>query len=197
MMINLYKEKGETPLERMRRFSLASPEYNNQPMTYAGRLDPMAEGVLLVLTGEDVHKKETYSALTKEYTFEVLFGVETDSYDILGKISKVSETHSIVSEDKIKEFLGMYRGMIDQEYPPYSSKPVEGKPLWQWAREGKITEITVPKHSVEIFGSLLMSIRTLPPNEIIVKILNDLSKISGDFRQEEITKGWKDLPLLY
>ena len=57
-------------------------------MTYAGRLDPMASGVLLVLAGEETKNKDKYLGLDKEYDFEILFGFATDTYDILGKVIK-------------------------------------------------------------------------------------------------------------
>ena len=83
-ILNLYKERGETPLECIERFRRANPEYKNVPMSYAGRLDPMAEGVLIILAGEANKKKSDFLSLDKEYTFDVLFGFSTDTYDVLG-----------------------------------------------------------------------------------------------------------------
>jgi tRNA pseudouridine55 synthase len=83
-VLNLYKQAGETPLECILRFKKNNPEYENVPMTYAGRLDPLAEGVLLVLTGKEVHRKEEFLNLKKEYEVDVLFGVGTDTFDVLG-----------------------------------------------------------------------------------------------------------------
>ncbi len=80
----LNKQVGETPLECMDRFRDANPEYVNVKMTYAGRLDPMADGVLIVLVGDAVHRKDEFSALDKEYVCTAILGVGTDSYDILG-----------------------------------------------------------------------------------------------------------------
>jgi tRNA U55 pseudouridine synthase TruB len=48
-VLKLYKNVGETPLECLERFRVENSEYKDVPMTYAGRLDPMAEGVLIVL----------------------------------------------------------------------------------------------------------------------------------------------------
>ena len=55
-ILKLYKKEGETPLEAIERFRRKNPEYRNEKMTYAGRLDPMAEGVLLVLAGNECKK---------------------------------------------------------------------------------------------------------------------------------------------
>jgi tRNA pseudouridine55 synthase len=82
--IILYKEISETPLECVKRFVKSNPEFENIKMGYAGRLDPMAKGLLLILVGDENKNKIKYEKLDKEYVFEVLFGISTDSYDILG-----------------------------------------------------------------------------------------------------------------
>ena len=132
--ILLLKPVGETPLECLKRFKIENPEYQSLPMTYAGRLDPMAEGLLLLLVGEECKKKDDYLYLPKEYEIEVLFGFETDTRDILGKIMKVENKSEIFSKEKISETLEFVKN-LPQKYPAYSSKTFEGKPLWQWARE--------------------------------------------------------------
>jgi tRNA pseudouridine55 synthase len=120
-VLRLYKNPGETPLECLERFRVANPEYTNEKMTYAGRLDPMAEGVLIVLAGEECKKKDEYLGLDKEYIFEVLFGIQSDTYDILG-IPKIAEKKDF----DIKSFVGKRI----QEYPAYSSR------TFQMARDG-------------------------------------------------------------
>jgi len=83
----LNKKEGETPLEALNALRhKRGKKYQDIKMTYAGRLDPMASGVLLVLLGEETKNKEKYIALDKEYEFEVLFCVATDTYYILGKV---------------------------------------------------------------------------------------------------------------
>ncbi len=83
----LYKNLGETPNEAVLRFKKDNPEYEKEPMTYAGRLDPMPEGLLLILSGEELKNKDSFLDLKKTYEFEVLWGVETDTLDVLGLIS--------------------------------------------------------------------------------------------------------------
>ena len=77
----LYKEKGETPLECIERHQL------HRPYTYAGRLDPMAEGVLLVLEGEECKDRERYLSKDKTYEYECIVGIKTDTSDALGCIT--------------------------------------------------------------------------------------------------------------
>ena len=147
----LWKRVGETPLECVERFRGEHTELLGVPLTYAGRLDPMAEGVLVVLSGEAIVRKDEYLGLPKKYTVEVLWGVETDTLDVLGLVSeKFSKDVSIPTGESVTDFLGTQVGKINQKYPAYSSKPVEGKPLFQWAREGRLGEIIIPEHEVEI-----------------------------------------------
>ncbi len=64
-LIIAYKELGETPLECLERMRIKHNIGQNTPMTYAGRLDPMADGLLIVLVGEECKKKDTYLGLNK------------------------------------------------------------------------------------------------------------------------------------
>ncbi|MBU0611874.1 hypothetical protein KKB58_00360, partial [Patescibacteria group bacterium] len=136
-VILLNKKEGETPLEALENFRKKNIEYKNLPMTYAGRLDPMASGLLIILAGEEVKKKKKYLLLPKKYEFSVLFGFATDTHDILGKI--VREGEYDISNEELKKLLENnlkhFTRKFTQKYPMYSSKTVKGKPLFQYARK--------------------------------------------------------------
>ena len=126
-ILNIYKKIGETPLETLNCFRKHNTEYENVSLTYAGRLDPMAEGVLLVLAGEENKKREQYLSLDKEYRADILFGFETDTYDLLGKVNRTNDEFDTKNfKLRIEKILQNLVGKISQPYPPYSSKPVEG-----------------------------------------------------------------------
>ncbi len=183
-MFSLYKRRGETPLQALDRLRIENPELKKAVLSYAGRLDPMAEGLLLVLVGEEENKRRAeYLELEKEYEVEVLFGVETDSYDVLGKV--------ISFHDLTPALSSLERGEFDQSYPPYSSQPVNGKPLWWWAREGKLSEITIPTKKVTIFDIKKISERNISAEALLKQVLSDISLVQGDFRQDEIGKSWE------
>ena len=78
-VVNLYKNLGETPRERLERLRLQKPHYAHEVLSYAGRLDPMAEGVMLCLVGSANHRREEYLNKGKEYILDVLFGFATDT----------------------------------------------------------------------------------------------------------------------
>ena len=76
--ILFYKNLGETPLEAIERFRLINPLYKNVPMTYAGRLDPAATGLLVLLGGDLCTEKDLYTSLPEPYEGSMLFGFNTD-----------------------------------------------------------------------------------------------------------------------
>jgi len=188
---SVYKNRGETPLECLNRVRQENRIADSTPMTYAGRLDPMAEGALIILVGDMVKRKDEFLDLPKTYVFTVLWGVSTDTYDILGKISSISKTE-VPSVSDIGAHIKKNIGVFDQVYPPYSSKPVMGKPLFQWAREGRLDEIDIPSHPVEILSANHVERRYLSTINISEYILEGISSVHGDFRQKEIIDFWND-----
>lgn len=175
-VLKLYKNLGETPLECLERFRAENPEYANEKMTYAGRLDPMAEGLLIALVGEECKKKDEYLGLDKEYVFEVLFGFQTDTYDILG-IPKIAEKKDF----EIQSFVGKRV----QEYPAYSSR------TFQLARDG--VDFEPPTKEVEIFDIEMLEEREIDKDVMLAEILERIDLVKGDFRQDEIKESWKNI----
>jgi len=190
----LNKKEGETPLETLESFRARHKEYKNEKMTYAGRLDPMASGLLLVLAGEKCKQKEKYLALNKEYEFEVLFGFATDTYDILGKVVSARQDLAedlveIVDEKEVKKQLKFFTGKFTQKYPAYSSKTVKGKALFAYARDGE--EVETPEREVEVKSLKYLGIRKIKSEILLQNIEKRISKVDGDFRQKEILKIWQ------
>jgi tRNA pseudouridine(55) synthase len=188
-IIILHKKEGETPLEALKSFQNKNPKYTGS-MTYAGRLDPMASGVLVILAGEEIKNKDKYLDLEKEYDFSVLFGFSTDTYDILGKI--ISHKNINISkkdlEEKIKNTINKFIGSTTQDYPMYSSKTVNGKPLFSYAREKKKVEI--PRRKIFIKKLKLEKVKEINNKKLLENIQKRIKKVKGDFRQKEILKKW-------
>lgn len=184
-VLKLHKDPGETPLECLQRFRAENPEYAGAPMTYAGRLDPMAEGLLIVLVGDECKEKEKYLGLDKEYVFEVLFGIQTDTYDVLGlpNISLIRANSGIVA----KEFVGKRV----QKYPPYSSKTLDGEPLFVKAKRGE--EFEAPTKETEIYNLDMLEEREISAEEMLAEISRKIDLVSGDFRQKEIKDAWQEM----
>lgn len=189
-MLNLYKNKGETPLQRLDRFRLENPAYKDTTLSYAGRLDPMAEGVLLVMEGDENNEREKYLGFDKEYMTEILLGVSTDTQDTLGLVTGL-DTQVNVTEEIIKKVLPEFVGVFEQVYPKYSSKTVDGIPLFEYARKGE--EVTLPTKTVELKSAELKSFDEISGEKLLTRILSEIEIVKGDFRQDEIKKKWIDV----
>ncbi len=190
------KKEGETPLEVLDKFRLKNKKYKDIKMTYAGRLDPMASGILLVLAGEETKKKEKYLILDKEYDFEILFNFATDTYDILGKIVSFAgqDLDKNIIKDRIKENLKYFIGKFKQQYPTYSSRTVKGKPLFTYARSGK--NVKRPSREVNVKELKFLKLRKINNKKLLTNIERRIKKVQGDFRQKEILKIWQKKLLL-
>ena len=101
----LEKEVGETPLIALRKWKEQNPEYKDVIASYAGRLDPMASGKLLVLFGEECKKQKSYTNLDKEYEIEVLFDVGTDTGDALGLTEYSGKATPVDNLSRLNEIL--------------------------------------------------------------------------------------------
>ena len=199
-VINIYKTISLTPLQVVNGFKEQFPEYTESKISYAGRLDPLAEGVLILLVDEENKNREKYQKLDKEYEFEVLFGAATDTYDVLGIIN--NETPKRVqpapgglnpigiNEAKIKQFATSLIGMRSQPYPPFSSFQIQKKPLFQWAKEGRLDEIKIPTKEIEIYDIKHLGTYEIGSEELHRLIIERVSKVQGKFRQKEILKRW-------
>ena len=195
MIHNLYKQRGETPLECIQRFVKANHELKGQKMTYLGRLDPLAEGVLLMASGDDVKRKEEFLGLDKEYDFVSIFGFATDSYDILGKIMRVEKLPELLEND-VRRVAMIYEGERDQRYPEYSSKMLSKKTshhaLPLHLGEGQHNEVVRDEvKKINIYKIQIHELETLNNKELFGRLLMDISRVKGDFRQHEILVLWK------
>lgn len=196
MPILIYKKVGETPLEVLDRLRLEQPNLKEERLSYAGRLDPMAEGLLLVLVADecDEDKRKLFLSLDKEYEVEVLFGFSTDSYDLLGipvkgKLVPDSDLKSL-AEKSLTEFIGFNHGL---KYPPFSSKTIDGKPLFQLARAGTNPSIKLPEIKGAIKSISIVESRQISSVELQSHVYAVVNQVKGDFRQKEIVEGWGSL----
>lgn len=190
-IFNIYKPLGISPLDAINLLKEKYLELKNEKMTYAGRLDPMAEGALIILAGNAVYEKEKYLKLNKEYEGEILFGFETDTYDILG-LPKITKQQKPISRTVLDGILEKFEGDISLPLPPYSSYKIKGKPLFQWARERKLNEVKIPKRKTAIREIKLLSFKEIDGGKLLAKINKKIKSVMGDFRQEEILAKWQE-----
>lgn len=190
MPIYIEKPIGKTPLEIIKELKGDSKE----KYSFAGRLDPMARGKLIILRGLECKKQHLYCNFDKVYTFEILFGFQTDTYDIMGLI----ESYNLKNLKDISFDINKYIGKFNQPYPPYSSIIVNKQPLWWWSREGRLNEITIPERNIEIYNLEYLEDIKINSSEQLLQIIkqkiNKLDKKNHkDFRVPTILKKWNNI----
>lgn len=175
-------------MECIQRFAKKTPELKGQKMTYLGRLDPLAEGVLLMASGEDIHRKEEFLTLDKEYDFVSVFGFATDTYDVLGKIVRVEKLKELLEND-VRKAAAVYEGKREQKYPVFSSKIISQRNVSAALK----ADSSWPTKKINIHKIQFHGLDTLNSKELFGRLLMDISKVKGDFRQHETLVLWKEI----
>jgi len=194
IILAVNKPVSFTPNQIIEKIRTQFPHFAKEKIGFAGRLDPMARGVLLLLIGDANYEREQYLGLDKTYEFTAILGIETDSYDLLGLLNDVEIKDFPSNSDQIIEnFITESIGKKTQPYPPYSTKPVQGKQLFKWAKEGRINEIEIPTKEITIYSFKKLNESELSIAELERIINEKVAKIKGEFRQEEIINKWHTL----
>lgn len=123
---------------------------------HAGTLDPAAVGVLPIAVGLATRTVEYLSESSKSYLAEITFGVATDSLDGDGTVVSVADA-SRITEAHVREALGYFRGEIFQVPPMFSAIKIDGRPLYERARQGEHLELearAITIHEIELVSWL-------------------------------------------
>lgn len=122
---------------------------------HAGTLDPDVTGVLPIAIGQGTKLIELMHTQNKKYVGTAILGYATDSYDISGKVLKSQKLIEPIAKEEIEQQMQKFVGQIEQVPPIYSAVRVNGKHLYEYAREG--IEVERPKRQVQIFAYDTMS----------------------------------------
>ena len=180
---------GETPLQCLKRLRETGVYTENDKVTYAGRLDPAAAGLMIFLDKKsEILDKQKYLSLTKEYEYEILCGMSTDTYDLLGKITK---TDFCIKPNKnnIKDIINEFVGDFVFPYPKYSGKTLKGKKLFSLKN---LLKKDIPTRQMNIFKNEYIGESTVSKKEITERVEKILNTVEGDFRNTEIKNIWND-----
>lgn len=195
-VISVYKPLGATPLQALDALRAEQSELAHEPMTYAGRLDPMAEGLLIVLTGEDRYRAKEFQQLDKTYRATFVLGFGSDTGDVLGIAERGIEGNGGISlgnggiDGRVRAIL---IGDHDVQMPVYSSYKVKGKPLHVWAKSGRLHEIEVPRRVMHVDAVRNVEVGVMSANVFLQSVIEGIGKVSGDFRQEEIVNRLREV----
>ena len=135
-IINVYKEKGFTSFDVVAKMRGI---LGQRKVGHTGTLDPAAEGVLPVCAGKGTRLCDMLTDHDKTYRATMLLGVVTDTQDITGTILEEKDS-SHLTEEEVREAIMSFVGDYDQIPPMYSALKVDGKKLYELAREGKVIE---------------------------------------------------------
>lgn len=134
-ILNVYKEAGFTSFDVVAKLRGITKQ---KKIGHTGTLDPAAEGVLPVCFGNGTKLCEILTDKIKEYEAVFLLGVATDTLDMTGTI--LEEKEVTVSEEQVLQALEGFVGTYGQIPPMYSAIKIDGKRLYELAREGKVVE---------------------------------------------------------
>lgn len=146
------KEKDMTSRDVV---NIISKKFDTGRVGHTGTLDPIATGVMGIAINDGLKIVDLLINDTKEYIATVKVGIDTDTLDVTGSVLNEVKDFA-VTEEQIKEVLNTFLGKSIQEVPIYSALKVNGKRLYEYAREN--IEVDLPRREIEISSIELLEI---------------------------------------
>lgn len=158
-VILVNKDKGKTSRDIVNNLTKV---FNTKRIGHTGTLDPIAQGVLVICINKYTKLVNSLMSLDKQYIGTITLGVKTDTFDITGKVLEQKDIS--VSKEDIEKVFSSLIGKYEQIVPIYSAKKVNGKKLYEYARNGE--EVKLPTNEVDIYNLELISYEK---NKIVFK----------------------------
>lgn len=152
--------------------NIISKKFHTKKVGHAGTLDPMATGVLVICIGTSTKLVEILTGHDKEYIAEITLGLLTDTLDITGNIIKSENVH--FTKDEIINAINSMIGEYNQEVPIYSAVRINGKKLYEYARNNE--EVNLPSRIVNIKSIELIDDIKYIDNKVIFSFKCTVSK---------------------
>ena len=182
-----YKEAGLTCNDFIQKLKL---KYNNK-IAYTARLDPMAQGIVPILIGDECMNINNMCNTNKKYRVKVILGIKTDSDDPLGLIQNINMTNNIdsfINENKCKFECNDI--IINQKFHYFSTKALKKR------KQGNTNDSF---HQVKLYKSKIINYGTLNFNEWRDNIITIIKKVDpcnyNRFRQKEIIEMWENISM--
>lgn len=132
--------------------NIIGKHFNTKKIGHTGTLDPIATGVLVICMGKSLKVVDLITSYDKEYVARVVLGIDTDTLDIIG--NRLRDEVSNVTKDMVVDVLNSFLGKSIQEVPKYSAIKVNGKKLYEYARNG--ISVSLPKREINIYDIELL-----------------------------------------
>ncbi len=120
---------------------------------HTGTLDPLATGLLILLTGKRTKQASTFLHMDKGYMVRAIFGTTTTTYDVAGEVVKTCDR--VVTREEVEDALKGFTGELQQVPPVFSAKKLQGKKAYELARKG--VEVELPPSTVTVHSLRLVS----------------------------------------
>jgi len=160
--------------------------------THTGVLDPLAEGVILVLLGSERFNKSKFTDFHKEYEFEISLGIATDSYDGMGLITEYNNGSEKLTLGDLQLVVKGFVGDYTQKVPLYSARKVNSKKLFLYPKE-KLTIPELPEKSGKIYKIECSDLGNSKLYSLVDEIIAKIEQVKkGEYRQKEIIQNWKE-----
>lgn len=190
MIIETWKPYGITSTQFVKNYQEKNKFIK---ATCTGRLDPLAQGKLIILTDNDTKKMQTFLKREKTYKFDMILGVSTESHDCLSKITEIQterlnennlNNRFIIS--KLHEFIARYK---IQKFPLVSSFVINHqcmkKPLW-WFYKNGIRDIILPEKQIRINYHNVFSVHKIDGNSLSELFIDRIQHITDTRLQTDL-----------
>lgn len=152
-MLLINKPIGLSSFDVIRKIKKHFPDFK---IGHAGTLDPLAEGLLILLINSETKQAQQFTGLDKTYIHTARLGIKTTTGDLEGKIIKSQIVKNAIYTKTVKNALEKLTGEFMWPVPMYSATKVKGKPLYKYAREN--ASITPPTKKMTVYENKLLDI---------------------------------------
>ena len=152
MILNVCKEANMTSRDVV---NIISKHLHTKKVGHTGTLDPLATGVLLICTHHDTKLVDIITAATKEYVATMQLGLQTDTGDITGQVIKKAPYK--VTKTQVEKVLKSFLGDSIQTVPIYSAVKINGKKLYEYARNNET--VTLPTRKIHLYDIELLDFK--------------------------------------
>ena len=149
MILSVYKESNMTSRDVC---NIISKHFKTKKVGHTGTLDPLACGLLIVCTNKDTKLVDILTAKKKEYIATIKLGIKTDTLDITGNIIEKKDYN--FTKEELINVLNSFLGKSKQEVPLYSAVKINGRKLYEYARNN--INIELPVRDIEIYNIELL-----------------------------------------
>lgn len=189
-----YKRRYQTCLQMLDEIRREFEALRDKKMSYAGVLDPMAEGWVPILVGKEENQDRVrHTQSVKEYVVGILLGIQTDSNDLMGVVEKFESAslRRAATLFEIVKSLEEFPSSHKQKISAFANKKYRSKPLWWYKlNEGDLPEEALVERSVQIWDREVVSMREVT-REYLVEEIVAMSEVFGEsFRMPKIVPSW-------